>query len=97
MLYQQARRPFWRRHPVVTGAVAYFVTSQQPKIYEATALVRIQQKITTANDAFGSLELGTRLAQTYAREGKQREAKEVEKHLARAWSGNRKILDLKQL
>jgi len=37
------------------------------------------------------------LAQTYAREGKQREAKEVEKHLARAWSGNRKILDLKQL
>jgi tetratricopeptide (TPR) repeat protein len=37
------------------------------------------------------------LAQTYAREGKQREAKEVEKHLARAWSGDRKILDLKQL
>ena len=37
------------------------------------------------------------LAQTYAREGKQREAREVEKHLARAWSGDRKNLDLARL
>jgi len=37
------------------------------------------------------------LAQTYAREGKQREAREVEKHLARAWSGDRRNLDLAKL
>jgi capsular polysaccharide biosynthesis protein len=52
---------------LVTGIVVWFLASLQPKVYEATALVRIQQKITTAGDAFGSLEAGTRLAQTYAR------------------------------
>ncbi|MGH8673090.1 MAG: tetratricopeptide repeat protein [Burkholderiales bacterium] len=37
------------------------------------------------------------LAQTYARQGMQREARAVEKHLARAWSGDRKHLDLARL
>jgi tetratricopeptide (TPR) repeat protein len=37
------------------------------------------------------------LAQTYAREGLQREAHAVEKHFARAWSGDRKYLDLARL
>jgi tetratricopeptide (TPR) repeat protein len=37
------------------------------------------------------------LAQTYARQGLQREARAVEKHLARAWSGDRKHLDLARL
>jgi tetratricopeptide (TPR) repeat protein len=37
------------------------------------------------------------LAQTYAREGKAREAREVEKHLERAWSGERGRLDLARL
>jgi polysaccharide biosynthesis transport protein len=65
-------RALWRHRliiivlTVVTGAVAFLYTTQMPKVYEATALVRVQQKITTASDAFGSLELGTRLAQTYA-------------------------------
>ena len=66
-------RALWRHRfliiglTVVTGVVVWFLASLQPKVYEATALVRIQQKITTAGDAFGSLEVGTRLAQTYAR------------------------------
>jgi tetratricopeptide (TPR) repeat protein len=34
------------------------------------------------------------LAQTYAREGKERQAREVEKHLQRAWTGERSRLDL---
>lgn len=49
------------------GAYAY--TRTQPKIYQANALVRIQQKATTPAEAYGalgSLELGHRLAQTYA-------------------------------
>lgn len=37
------------------------------------------------------------LAQTYARQGLQREARAVEQHLARAWSGERKYLDLARL
>ncbi len=66
-------RALWRHRFLIIGltaligGVAWYVTSLQPKIYEATALVRVQQKVATANDAFGSLELGTRLAQTYAK------------------------------
>ena len=37
------------------------------------------------------------LAQTYERQGLKREARAVEKHLARAWSGDRKNLDLARL
>jgi tetratricopeptide (TPR) repeat protein len=37
------------------------------------------------------------LAQTYERQGMKREARAVEKYLARAWSGDRKILDLARL
>lgn len=83
-------RALWRHRlliiglTVLTGVVAYVVTSQQTKIYEATALVRIQQKITTANDAFGSLELGTRLAQTYA---KIVETKAIDRRVAASLQG----------
>ena len=37
------------------------------------------------------------LAQTYEKQGMKREAAAVEKHLARAWSGDRKRLDLSRL
>jgi tetratricopeptide (TPR) repeat protein len=37
------------------------------------------------------------LKQTYAAEGRKKEAAEVEKYLARAWSGERKRLDLARL
>lgn len=37
------------------------------------------------------------LARTYAAEGRKKEAAEVEKYLARAWSGERKRLDLARL
>jgi tetratricopeptide (TPR) repeat protein len=37
------------------------------------------------------------LAQTYAREGKAREAREVEKYFGRAWTGERARLDLTRL
>ena len=57
-------RALWRHRfliiglTLVTGIVVWFLASLQPKVYEATALVRIQQKVTTAGDAFGSLEAG---------------------------------------
>jgi hypothetical protein len=37
------------------------------------------------------------LAQTYAKEGKTAEAREVEKYLGRAWTGERSRLDLTRL
>jgi len=51
---------------VLVGVVAYVLASTQPKIYEATALVRVEQRGVNANDLFGSLQVGQRLAQTYA-------------------------------
>ena len=66
-------RALWRHRFLIIGltaligGVAWYVTSRQPRIYEASALVRVQQKITTIGDAFGSLQAGTQLAQTYAR------------------------------
>ena len=51
----------------LVGVVAYVLASTQPKIYESTALVRVEQRGVSASDLFGSLEVGQRLAQTYAK------------------------------
>lgn len=54
---------------VLAGVAAYAFSSTQPKVYEASALIRIQQRATSPAEAYGalgSLELGKRLAQTYA-------------------------------
>jgi capsular polysaccharide biosynthesis protein len=65
----------WRRRMIIVlltimAGIAAFVWSQtQPTIYQADALVRIQQRAASPDDVFGSvgsLELGERLAQTYA-------------------------------
>lgn len=45
---------------------AWYATSREQRIYEASALVRIQQRVDNPNDVFGALETGGRLAQTYA-------------------------------
>jgi succinoglycan biosynthesis transport protein ExoP len=69
-------RTLWRHRFMIllltafAGAAAYAFTTTQPKIYQADALVRIQQRASTPAEAYGSLgslELGQRLAQTYAR------------------------------
>jgi succinoglycan biosynthesis transport protein ExoP len=52
---------------VLVGVVAYVLASTQPKIYEATALVRVEQRGVSAADVFGELQVGQRLAQTYAK------------------------------
>src|SRR5690348_18061379 len=65
-------RALWRRKLLVLGTLAVVVagavyyTSKQPKQYRATTLVRIQQTITDSAEAFGALQTGGRLAQTYA-------------------------------
>ncbi len=48
-------------------AAAWYLTSRQPRTYTATSLVRVQQKIRNPTEAFGALQTGGRLAQTYAR------------------------------
>jgi capsular polysaccharide biosynthesis protein len=69
-------RALWRHRlmivllTVLAGVAAYAFTQRQPKIYQADALIRIQQRASTPAEAYGSLsslELGQRLALTYAR------------------------------
>lgn len=51
---------------LVVGVVAYVLVSTQPNVYRSTALIRIEQRGANAGDLLGSLEVGQRLAQTYA-------------------------------
>jgi len=48
-------------------AAAYVLTTRQTKQYTASALVRVQQDVRTAEEAFGALLTGERLARTYER------------------------------
>lgn len=66
----------WRHRAMIVlltalaGVAAYAYTRTQPTMYQADALVRIQQRATSPAEAYGSLgslQLGERLAQTYAR------------------------------
>lgn len=68
-------RALWRHRLMIlvltasAGVAAYLFTQMQPKIYEASALVRIQQGSQGSPEAYGSLsslELGERLARTYS-------------------------------
>src|SRR5688572_13360424 len=66
-------RALWRHKyliVVLTGALvaaAWFLTSRQQPQYTAASLVRIQQTINDPAEAFGALQAGGRLAQTYER------------------------------
>jgi capsular polysaccharide biosynthesis protein len=65
-------RALWRHKffiALFTGILAgatWYLTSQQTPIYQASTLVRIQQRIGDTDDAIRSLDAGERLAQTYA-------------------------------
>ncbi len=50
----------------IVGA-AWYATFREQRIYQASALVRIQQHVDNPNDVFGALETGGRLAETYTR------------------------------
>jgi capsular polysaccharide biosynthesis protein len=64
-------RALWRHRFFILLLTAAFViatwyaTSQQTKIYEASTLVRVQQRISDPGDALGSLEAASQLAETY--------------------------------
>jgi capsular polysaccharide biosynthesis protein len=66
-------RALWRHRffivvltAVFVGA-AWYVTSRQTLTYEATALVRVQERGPNAGDAAGALQAAQSLAQTYAK------------------------------
>jgi capsular polysaccharide biosynthesis protein len=65
-------RSLWRRKLIVLATLALvvgaavYLTGREQKTYTASTLVRIQQRITNSADAFGALQTGGRLAQTYA-------------------------------
>ena len=51
---------------LLAGA-AYLATTRQTKMYTASSLIRVQQRVTSANDIYGALQTGERLARTYAK------------------------------
>jgi capsular polysaccharide biosynthesis protein len=66
-------RALWRHRLFIVFLTAILVagvgylTSQQEKVYEASTLIRVQQRIADPSEAYGTLVLGQRLAQTYSR------------------------------
>jgi capsular polysaccharide biosynthesis protein len=66
-------RALWRHKVLIVVMTAWvtvgawYLTSRQPPTYQASSLVRIQQKVKTSAEAFAALQTGQRLAQTYAR------------------------------
>lgn len=66
---------------VVVGA-AFIATMRQTELYTASSLVRVQQKVSTTEEAFGALLTGERLARTYEQIAETDSVKElVEKQL----------------
>jgi capsular polysaccharide biosynthesis protein len=66
-------RALWRHKVfilVLTALLAFgawFFVSRQTKTYSATSLVRVQQRITSPTEAYGALQTGQLLAETYAK------------------------------
>ena len=48
------------------GVATWYLTSQKTPVYEASTLIRVQQSVQDARDPIRSLDLGERLARTYA-------------------------------
>lgn len=73
MAISDVYRTLWRHRlfvVLITGLVvgaAYFLTSRQTEQYTASSLVRVQQNVRSAEEAFGALLTGERLARTYER------------------------------
>lgn len=66
-------RALWRHKLLILAGtavvlgIAWYLTSTKPKIYQATVLIRVQQRITDPTQALGALQTGERLVRTYAR------------------------------
>jgi protein tyrosine kinase modulator len=66
-------RALWRHKLLIMTLTAAFVgatwvfTAHETRRYEATSLVRIQERIADPTQAFGALQTGQLLAQTYAK------------------------------
>lgn len=94
-------RALWRHKYLIVGltllaaAAAFVYSSSQAKVYEATALVRIQQRAAAPDETFGSLgslDVGERLAQTYATIVSTRS---IEERVAERLRAPRRDVDLK--
>lgn len=65
-------RALWRHRGFIVVMTAglvgltWFLTARQTKEYTASTVVRVQQSIANATEAFGALQTGERLARTYA-------------------------------
>jgi capsular polysaccharide biosynthesis protein len=66
-------RALWRHKVFILvltallATAAWFFVSRQTKTYSASSLVRVQQRITSPTEAYGALQTGQLLAETYAK------------------------------
>ena len=66
-------RALWRHKFFIVAltaacvAAAWYATSRQERIYEASTLVRVQQRATDPGDTLASLEASQRLSETYVK------------------------------
>ena len=72
MIAGEIYRGLWRHKFFITAltavlvAVSWYFTSRQTPVYEASTLVRVQQRIQDPGQALGALEASEQLARTYA-------------------------------
>lgn len=72
MNIEDVYRALWRHKLFILAgtacvvAAAWFLTSRQTKIYQASTLVRVQQRTADPAEAYGLLSANAQLAQTYA-------------------------------
>jgi capsular polysaccharide biosynthesis protein len=52
---------------LIAGGVAYFLTNQQPRIYQSSTLIMVNGASGTQYDSSSSIYLGMQLASTYSR------------------------------
>jgi capsular exopolysaccharide synthesis family protein len=81
-------RTLWRHRLLIlllTGVLVgttWFLTERQTRLYTASTLVRVQQRVTQTEDVFGALQTGERLARVYERIAETRSvAREVRQRL----------------
>jgi len=83
MMVSDVYRTLWRSKFFVllilgiVVATAFLLTSRQTKMYTAYSLVRVQQTVQRADEVFGSLVTGERLARTYERIAETHSVREI--------------------
>ena len=104
MMISEVYRTLWRHRllMLLTTALvvvaAFVLTERATKLYTASSLVRVQQDVRNAEEAFGALLTGERLARTYERIAETDAVGDlVKSELPRSVSDSAVVIDAAQL